>query len=289
MGLGSNLNPAVKLGPDGSIISGISGGMVSNQVTRHARRLYVGGIPPNSTENDIANFFRTVISQSLSPRELDGKDPVVSVFINREKSFAFVELQTIELTTACCRLDGMSYAGNPLRIRRPNDYQPERVPTDLGPIPTISLTALGVVSTSVPDGPNKIFVGGLPHELGEDEIKELLMAFGPLRAFHLVKEPGTNTSKGYAFCEYLDPNNTNIAIMGLNNLPVCDKILTVKPASQNATSMMSSTSGAASIYGPGPSSGGGNPYAGGGGGYGAPDYSNPIPTRVLTLPSRTSL
>lgn len=278
MGLGSNLNPAVKLGPDGSIISGISGPMVSNQVTRHARRLYVGGIPPNSTESDIAHFFRTIITQSLSARELDGKDPVVSVFINQEKSFAFVELQTIELTTACCRLDGMSYAGNPLRIRRPNDYQPERVPAELGPIPTISLTALGVVSTSVPDGPNKIFVGGLPHELGEDEIKELLMAFGPLRAFHLVKETGSNVSKGYAFCEYLDPANTNIAIMGLNNLPVCDKTLTVKLASQNATTVMPS-SGAASIYGP---STGGNSY-GSGGGYGASDYSNPIPTRVLPL------
>jgi hypothetical protein len=215
---------------------------------------------------------------------LDNKDPVVSVFINREKSFAFVELQTIELTTACCKLDGMSYAGNPLRIRRPNDYQPDRVPAELGPIPTISLSALGVVSTTVPDGPNKIFVGGIPHELGEEEIKELLTAFGPLRAFHLVKEPGSNVSKGYAFCEYADPKNTNIAIMGLHNLAVCDKTLTVKPASQNATPTM--PSGPASIYGP--ASGGGNSYGssaygpsgGGGGGYGAPDYSTP--TRVLS-------
>jgi splicing factor U2AF 65 kDa subunit len=239
------------------------------QATRHARRLYVGGIPPNSTEGDIAHFFRTVVAQSLNPRDLDGKDPVVSVFINREKSFAFVELATIELTTACCQLDGMTYSGNALRIRRPNDYQPEKVPNEIGRIPSLSLTALGVVSTSVPDGPNKIFIGGLPHELSEDEIKELLMAFGPLRAFHLIKEPGTNVSKGYAFCEYLDPHNTQVAIMGLNNLPVCDKVLTVKLASQNASSGPGPVPGG-SIYGPGTGSNG----------YGAPDFSTQPQTRV---------
>lgn len=264
----------MKLAADGSIIAP-GNSLINMQATRHARRLYVGGIPPSSSEEDIGHFFRTIITQSVSARELDGKDPIVSVFINREKSFAFVELQTIELTTACCKLDGMTYCGNTLRIRRPNDYQPERIlAQELGPIPTLSLSALGVVSTTVHDGPNKVFIGNLPPELGEDEIKELLSAFGPLKAFHLVKESGSSLSKGYAFCEYLNPSTTNIAIMGLNNLPVCDKILNVKLASQNVTPVLPSGGAAtvASIYGP--NSGSGYNSAS------APDMN---PTRVLLL------
>ena len=179
----------------------------------------------------------------------------MSVFINREKCFAFVELISIELTSACCQLDGLSYKGNPLRIRRPNDYQADKLPTNLGKIPTLNLSALGVVSTAVADGPNKVFVGGLPNDLGEEDIKELLMAFGTLKSFHLVKEPGLNTSRGYAFCEYADAASTNVAIMGLNNLPIRDRVLTVKIASQNTTPTLPSTSAGhtalAGIYGPG--------------------------------------
>ena len=56
----------------------------------------------------------------------------------------------------------------------------------------------GQISSQVPDGPNKIFAGGIPYSLGENEVKELLGSFGQLRAFHLVKERESNTSKGSA-------------------------------------------------------------------------------------------
>lgn len=99
-----------------------------------------------------------------------------------------------------------------------------------------------------------MFVGGLPYDLGEEDIKELLMAFGPLKSFHLPKEPSSNLSKGYAFCEYVDPATTNIACEGLNNLPIGDKVLTVRVATQHTTDILPShlsASTLASIYGPG--------------------------------------
>lgn len=272
----------MKFAPDGSLSVNLSNQGVNLNLTRHARRLYVGCIPPNATEQEISNLFRTIITSSLSLRE----NPVISVFINQEKSFAFVELISIELTTACCQLDGMSYRGNTIRIRRPNDYASENLPSDLGPIPTLSLASLGVVSSTVPDGPNKIFIGGLPHDLGDEDVKELLNAFGPLRSFHLVKDTPASISspiysKGYAFCEYMDPRNTHIAIEGLNNLPIRDKTLTVRLASQNASMSASSppTSIPSSIYGP--SGGMQNGYSGMKAGAGL--VSGETPTRVLLL------
>lgn len=162
------------------------------QQTRHARRIYVGGIG-EVNEMEISAFFNDVIDRALG--ELQEGGAVVSVYINRERHFAFVELKSIELTTACMNLDGIAFRGQPLKIRRPNDYNPGLVPKDLGPIPALNLAALGIVSTTVQDGPGKVFIGGIPYHLSEEQIKELLQAFGPLKSFHLVKDLTTNLSK----------------------------------------------------------------------------------------------
>ncbi|KAG6975581.1 hypothetical protein JG688_00002231 [Phytophthora aleatoria] len=218
---------------------GFSSGM--SQQTRHARRLYVGGIGEIS-EPEITAFFNDVIDRALGEKQEGGS--VVSVYINRERHFAFVELRSIELTTACMNLDGVSYNGQPLKIRRPNDYNPATVPKDLGPIPQLNLAALGIVSTTVSDGPGKIFIGGLPYHLNEEQVKELLQAFGPLRSFHLVKELSSNLSKGYGFCEYMDINVTDAACLGLNDMRLGDKTLTVRRAmSQENAKAVASAAG----------------------------------------------
>lgn len=49
----------------------------------------------------------------------------------------------------------------------------------------------GVVSTVVQDSPHKVFIGGLPNYLNEDQVRELLMSFGQLKAFNLVKDTAT--------------------------------------------------------------------------------------------------
>ena len=74
----------------------------------------------------------------------------------------------------------------------------------------------------MPDGPDKIWIGGLPYYFNEEQVKELLSAFGELRAFHLARD-GMGKSKGYAFCEYLDHNLTDLACAGLNGMEVCDR------------------------------------------------------------------
>ena len=76
------------------------------------------------------------------------------------------------------------------------------MPASTKPAPILNLSLLGVVSTTVSDGPNKIFVGGLPYTLTDDNVKELLSVFGPLKSFHMVRDPGMTTSKGYGFCEF---------------------------------------------------------------------------------------
>ena len=40
-------------------------------------------------------------------------------------------------------------------------------------------------------------------------MKELLVSFGPLKSFNLVKDSATGLSKGFAFCEYVDNSVTD--------------------------------------------------------------------------------
>lgn len=85
--------------------------------------------------------------------------------------------------------DGIIFLNGPLKIRRPKDYGG----IDMS-IPS-SLHVPGVVSTNVPDSINKIFVGGLPTYLNEEQVQELLKSFGELKAFNLVRENGNGPSK----------------------------------------------------------------------------------------------
>ncbi len=98
-----------------------------------------------------------------------------------------VQFRTAEDATAAMAFDGIIFQAGPLKIRRPKDYAgPDSNP--LGFVP-------GVVSTIVPDSANKIFVGGLPTYLNDEQVMELLKSFGDLKAFNLVKDSATGLSK----------------------------------------------------------------------------------------------
>ncbi|WAQ96896.1 U2AF2-like protein [Mya arenaria] len=200
-------------------------------ISRQARRLYVGNIPFGVTEGAMMDFFNDQMKMS-GLAQAEG-NPVIAVQINLDKNFAFVEFRSVDETTQAMAFDGINFQGQSLKIRRPRDYQ---VLPGMSENPSVAVP--GVVSTVVQDSPNKIFIGGLPNYLNEDQVKELLTSFGPLKAFNLVKDSATGLSKGYAFCEYVEmmggPSVTDQACAGLNGMQLGDKKLIVQRASVGA-------------------------------------------------------
>ncbi|CAK7350619.1 unnamed protein product [Dovyalis caffra] len=218
---------------------------MTQQATRHARRVYVGGLPPLANEQGdflatlehymvsyvlkqtIATFFSHVMS-SIGGNAAGPGDAVVNVYINHEKKFAFVEMRTVEEASNAMALDGIIFeanhsdsfslflftyvserAGVAVRVRRPTDYNPSLAAT-LGPSqpnPLLNLAAVGLVPGTITgaEGPDRVFVGGLPYYFTESQIRELLESFGSLRGFDLVKDRDTGNSKGYGFCVYQGP------------------------------------------------------------------------------------
>lgn len=60
-----------------------------------------------------------------------------------------------------------------LQIRRPNNYD-LNVAVVLGPTdpdPTMDLSSLDIIKTVVQDTPNKLFIGGLPCDWTEDQVR----------------------------------------------------------------------------------------------------------------------
>ena len=85
-------------------------------------------------------------------------------------------------------------------------------------------------STESSNSPFKLFLGGVPGYLSEEQVRELVQSFGVVKAFNMVKDKETGLPKGYGFFEYSDPAATEPAIRGLNGMRLGDKMLTLKLA-----------------------------------------------------------
>eukprot|EP01006_Ploeotia_vitrea_P043553 TRINITY_DN66742_c3_g1_i1.p2 TRINITY_DN66742_c3_g1~~TRINITY_DN66742_c3_g1_i1.p2 ORF type:complete len:968 (+),score=164.74 TRINITY_DN66742_c3_g1_i1:31-2934(+) len=213
---------------------------------RQARRLYVGNIGPQVNEHNLKQHVQEKVLDSEVKRKkqaaiANGEDPslithssvlptatIIEVTITRDEGktpYAFIEFNTPEVTTEALALDGIPFFDMQLKFRRPKDYQGTAVP---------STTLEGVVGTQVSDGPNKIFMGGLPGSMTEDQVKDLLVSFGALRNFNMVKDANTGTSKGYCFFDFRDETVTDKVIDSLNGIKVGDRTLVVQRANANA-------------------------------------------------------
>jgi len=49
----------------------------------------------------------------------------------------------------------------------------------------------------------RVFMGGIPFQMQDDEVRQLCESFGKLKSFNLIKDTQSNgINKGYAFFEY---------------------------------------------------------------------------------------
>eukprot|EP01025_Chloroclados_australasicus_P057098 TRINITY_DN7106_c1_g1_i2.p1 TRINITY_DN7106_c1_g1~~TRINITY_DN7106_c1_g1_i2.p1 ORF type:complete len:551 (-),score=79.64 TRINITY_DN7106_c1_g1_i2:2099-3751(-) len=208
-------------------------------IIKNARRLYIGNLPEGySDEDELREFFANLMTTKGGCT--NPGNPILSCKVTPEKSYAFLELRSVEETTNVLAFDGISFKDCYLKIRRPSNYD-ENSAVMLGPLspdPTVDSAGLDICRSVVEDSPNKLFVGGLPCDWTEDQVKELLTPQGNLRSFNLVMDKMTGKSKGYAFCEF-DEGATDFVIAALNQKKVGNKILTVKRALEGNKPMVS--------------------------------------------------
>jgi len=110
--------------------------LVLPEVTRPARRLYIGNLPPGMgiTEMVLTQFF-TECSRGLG---ITTKSPVISSWLNTDQTFGFVEMRSVQDTTLALSLfQGLQLGGRQLKFGRPVDYKvpPQHLQNYVIPIP----------------------------------------------------------------------------------------------------------------------------------------------------------
>ncbi|GIL64359.1 hypothetical protein Vafri_18335, partial [Volvox africanus] len=220
------------------------------------KRLYVGNLPPNTTEEELKQFLHNlmlrtganaapgnaILSCKLKAAPAAGAPPGAAGPVPPpgpgppDKHYAFIELRSVEEASNAMAFDGVAFKNAYLKVRRPSNYDVATA-VMLGPIasdPTIDLSQLEICRTVVENSPHKLFVGGLPCEWGEDMVKELLVPYGNLKSFNLVMDKSTGKSKGYAFCEYVEDSSADLLIKNLHMRRIGSKALTVKRAMEGS-------------------------------------------------------
>jgi len=246
---------------------------------KQSKRIFAYNVPASlDKEGSLQDFFNLEMN---GLNVVSGPDPCISVQMSKDRTFAMLEFKTAEDATMALALDGVNVgsgaqngngaangSGGGVSIQRPRDYIVPNPDDDEEEDQSMA----GVVANRVKDGPNKITVANIPVYLTDDQVTELLVSFGELKAFILVKDNGTEQSKvslrsllnqaldgtnnvnqGIAFCEYVDSSNTALAVEGLNGMELGDQLLRVTRAnvgasqapaiemSVNAMSMLAST------------------------------------------------
>jgi len=167
---------------------------------RQSKRLFVHNLSPSATEETIINFFNLQLN---GLNVTSSPDPCISAQLSKDRDFALLEFKNPTEATVALAMDGIAMDDNDnmmtsngtangssqgLSVRRPKDYIVPSAAED-------DEYQEGVISPIVPDTPNKISITNLLLNLTEDQVQELLVAFGQLKAFVLVRDASTDESR----------------------------------------------------------------------------------------------
>lgn len=75
-----------------------------------------------------------------------------------------------------------------------------------------------------------VFVGNIPYEATEEQLKDIFSEVGPVVSFRLVYDRETGKPKGYGFCEYKDQETALSAMRNLNGHELNGRALRVDNA-----------------------------------------------------------
>ncbi|KAI5291528.1 hypothetical protein KEM54_003949 [Ascosphaera aggregata] len=221
-----------------NIININNSGNSNNNVTlkptnaRQAKRLFVENVPDSVTEESLVHFINLQLN---GLNVIEGVDPCVSSQFSKDRKLGMLEFKSAKDATVALAFDGIQMEEHAaqgedsrgLSLRRPKDYI----------VPAFEDTPFqeGTVSSEVPDSPRKICITNIPPFIPEDQVTSLLVAFGALKSFVLVKDKETGESRGIAFCEYADPSTTSMVLEHLNGMELSDVKLKLRLASIGLT------------------------------------------------------
>jgi hypothetical protein len=204
------------------------------------------------------NYFFTILSATA--KEQYKKNPIIAVIRYKDLGFVTLDFRKRDEAETCLNLDGTEYrSGYKLKIQRVNRFMDNwnsDIEKGRNPIQQL-ISHKGITGSNftgesraiklnpaedlkkgllpeVDIRDNRIYMGGIPYNMAESQVKEMCEAFGRLKSFNLIKDASNpELNKGYAFFEYSDDRSTDKAIKALNGLEIKEKRLKVQKANTN--------------------------------------------------------
>lgn len=133
----------------------------------HGSEVYVGGIPPDATEEELRSFCEPA-GEVTEVRMMKGKDS------SENKGYAFVTFRTRELAaTAIEKLNNTEFKGKRIKC-------------------------------SASQAKHRLFLGNIPRSWSEDDLKKAVLEIGPgVTSVDLMKDPqNSSRNRGFAFIEF---------------------------------------------------------------------------------------
>ncbi|KAM5196602.1 cleavage stimulation factor subunit 2 isoform 2-T3 [Hipposideros larvatus] len=115
-----------------------------------------------------------------------------------------------------------------------------------------TMAGLTVRDPAVDRSLRSVFVGNIPYEATEEQLKDIFSEVGPVVSFRLVYDRETGKPKGYGFCEYQDQETALSAMRNLNGREFSGRALRVDNAAseKNKEELKSLGTGAPVIESP---------------------------------------
>ena len=202
------------------------------RIKQSKRKLIISSIPLDSSSEDLRSLFNTTLL-TLNP----GQEPLHSVQISEDKTHAILEFKNKQDLNQCLLLDGIEYRGRKLKVQKHKAYISARVSEmkkEIREKEKRDRETEEIFNCNIfPTHDNRIFMGNLPMNLPEEDIKRIVESFGHLKNFSLVKTAAVGgSSRGFCFFEYWDGRITDKAIEQLNQIEIGDKKIKVQRATQ---------------------------------------------------------
>jgi RNA recognition motif-containing protein len=167
------------------------------------KRIHVGNLPASTTEHELSSLFervgRVVFVRLMRDRET-----------GRPKGFGFVEMDDGDAEQAIQQLNGVDLHGHALSV------------TEARPRPESS------AGPGVP--PSRLFVGNLPYDTTEAELKELFSSVGPVISIFLPVDRESGKPRGFAFVDFSDRAHAEEAVGRFHQQPFKGRALVVNEA-----------------------------------------------------------
>ena len=180
--------------------------------------MFVTQLVMRTTEKDLRRFFKKKVGCKVNE--------VILLRDRRTRSHkgcAYVQFGRIEDVASAVGVSGQApdFQRFPILVKASEAEKNYSIPASAS---VVTASMMGTQSTFAPftdeSGKQvesqKVYVGGLDPSVSEEHLFAIFSQLGQLEKVSMQMDPSTNTSRGYAFLSYRDPQDANLAIQSMS-------------------------------------------------------------------------